>query len=121
MANTDSLQALALTRMHILFTQAHEQFSTRPDRSNRYVELARAMQTKYRVVWPLELKTKFCSYCGSYLELGKNASRRMKKDHQTIHCNACGKTKMFRLVEQNNRGKNHDRKENQKSRQPTKR
>ena len=116
MSSSDSQQALALSRMHILLEQAHEQFETRPDRASRYVELARAIQTKYRVVWPLELKIQFCANCGSFLELGKNATRRMKDNHQTIHCNVCGKTKMRQLVEQNNRGKSHESKRTQKKR-----
>lgn len=105
MSSSESATHLALSRMQILFTQAHEQFKTRPDRSNRYVELARKLQTRYRVKWPIELKTRFCSNCKHYLELGINAQKRVKKDHQSIHCLDCNHVHVYRLVEQTPRSK----------------
>lgn len=98
-------QNLALSRMMILFEQAKDQFSKRPDRSRRYVQLAQKIQQRYRVKMPIEMKEQFCPKCESFLVIGKNAKKRVKVPHQNITCGECGFVHSFRLSEKKTEGK----------------
>lgn len=73
MTGKNKRREIALERIYRLFELAEAEFEKNPDRSNRYVELARKLSTRNKVVIPPELKKRFCKKCGSFLKKGKNS------------------------------------------------
>ena len=58
---------LALQRMDRLFMLAAAAHAAHPERSGRYVQIARNISTRTRVRMPGSLKRLFCRHCGSFL------------------------------------------------------
>lgn len=87
------LKTIALERIYRLFELAEESFAKHPERSRRYVELARKIGMRYNVRIPSELKKKFCKRCGSFLHAGKNAKIRISKAIIKVTCLECGFTR----------------------------
>jgi len=58
---------LALQRMERLFVLAEEEHWNHPERSRRYVEIAKKISTRTRVRMPRPLKRLYCHHCGCYL------------------------------------------------------
>ncbi|NIO19275.1 MAG: ribonuclease P [Candidatus Aenigmarchaeota archaeon] len=85
-------QRLAKERISILFEQAEKEFRKHPERSKRYVELARRIGMRYNVRIPKNLRRRFCKKCLSYLKPGVNCRVRMRKDRQAVvvTCSVCG-------------------------------
>lgn len=81
---------IAEERIHILFGEAQEQFSEHPERSHRYVEIARNIAMKFNLSMPEDLKDKFCHDCYSYLSSGDNATIRIKDGTKIVSCQECG-------------------------------
>lgn len=66
-------QDIALERIRILFGLARDEFKRgNPDRSHRYVGLARRMGMRYNVKIPTILKRRLCGKCHRFLVPGKN-------------------------------------------------
>ncbi|MCX9013722.1 MAG: ribonuclease P [Candidatus Methanoperedens sp.] len=82
---------MAHQRINRLFELAASEFDTHPERSNRYVNLARRLSMRYRVRMPDELKPMICKHCHSYLVQGKNARTRLQGKRITTTCLICGK------------------------------
>ena len=78
--------------MEILFDLAGKESGKHPERSKRYVELARKIAMRYNVRLTKEMKMKFCRKCSSYLRPGVNLKVRNRKDKQAviITCLECG-------------------------------
>ena len=53
--------------MERLFEMASEEHELHPERSDRYVEIARSISTRMRIRIPADLKKMFCKHCGCYL------------------------------------------------------
>ena len=89
--NKNLVEQIALERIETLFALAEKEFKKHPERSRRYVELARKISTRNRAKIPAELKKKFCKRCGAFLVKGKNAELRMvQKGLLEIRCMECG-------------------------------
>ena len=58
---------VARERIETLFIKAGEIFSEKPERSHRYVEMARKIAMRYNVRIPSGLKKRFCKKCYKYL------------------------------------------------------
>lgn len=86
----DFVQKIALERIWRLFELADAAFNKHPERSKRYVELARKISTRNKVRMPRELKQKFCRKCGAFLKQGKNAKLRVTKSYVVVSCGECG-------------------------------
>ncbi|PIN85385.1 MAG: ribonuclease P [Candidatus Diapherotrites archaeon CG11_big_fil_rev_8_21_14_0_20_37_9] len=82
--------AIALERIYRLFELAEEEMDKKPERSKRYIELARFIEKRYPVRWPPELKTKFCKKCNAFLKKGKNAKIAKKSTLTIVKCLECG-------------------------------
>lgn len=79
---------LALQRMERLFVLAEEEHRNHPERSRRYVEIAKKISTRTRVRMPRLLKRLYCHHCGSYLS--PEASRIRLRDGVLITtCTRC--------------------------------
>jgi ribonuclease P protein subunit RPR2 len=82
---------IARERMQILFDQAEAAFEKHPERSKRYVELARKIGMRYNVR-PEGMRTKYCRKCSALLRPGVNSRIRLRKDRQAVvtTCLSCG-------------------------------
>lgn len=78
-------------RIAILLKLAEENAKVHPERSKRYVELARRLATRYRVRLG-KLKWKFCKKCGAFWVPGYNVKVRMVPREKRIiyRCAECG-------------------------------
>ena len=83
---------IAKERIEILFSQAGKEFRKHPERSDRYVQLARKIAMRYNVGVPGELKKRFCRKCQSYLVPGANCKVRTAKKTLSVMCLKCGTT-----------------------------
>ena len=92
-----ALQVLVRERIYILFNLAGENVKTHPDRSKRYVMLARRLGTRYLVRLGRRLKQKFCKKCGSAWVPGFNLKVRLKSKDKVLEyaCLNCGAVKRF--------------------------
>jgi ribonuclease P protein subunit RPR2 len=87
----DWTKDMARQRIMKLFELADQEFRTHPERSDRYVRLARLIGMRYRVRMAVELKQKICKHCRVFLVQGVNARTRLHGTHMTITCLSCGK------------------------------
>ncbi len=90
-----SVKEIAKERIEILFEEAEKAFKKHPERSNRYVELARKIGMKAKVKIPRELKREFCKHCDKYLKAGVNLKVRNHKGRIIYECKECGKFMRF--------------------------
>jgi ribonuclease P protein subunit RPR2 len=81
---------IAIERMEILFNRAEMEFITHPERSNRYVELALKLSTKYNTPVPEKWRRRYCRKCKSYLQPGRNCTVRLVNSEVNIFCGECG-------------------------------
>ncbi len=89
MTNKNKRKEIALERIYRLFEIAEQEFEKHPERSKRYVELARKIGTRNKAVIPSELKKQFCKKCGTFLVNGKNAEWKQKGTLVEIICLEC--------------------------------
>tara|TARA_Y100000310_G_C20473460_1_gene711230 strand:+ start:599 stop:901 length:303 start_codon:yes stop_codon:yes gene_type:complete len=83
------VQELALERIYRLFELAEAEFSKHPERSKRYVEMARKLSKRNKATIPTELKNKFCKKCGAYLKEGKSSKHSTNGSFLLIECHGC--------------------------------
>lgn len=83
---------IAEERINILFERADEEFVQHPERSNRYVQMARNIAKKYNIKMPALWKRRFCKECQSFLKPGENCRVRLSNSCVTIRCLECGNT-----------------------------
>jgi ribonuclease P protein subunit RPR2 len=81
---------IAMERMEILFQLAEEEFSHHPERSTRYVEMARKIATKYNLKMPSSWRGRFCKNCYEFLKPGFNCQIRLSDSMVNIKCLECG-------------------------------
>lgn len=81
---------IAKERMDILFTQAEKEIKIHPERSHRYVELARNISKKYNVEIPQKWNRRYCKKCYKFLQPGHNSSIRLINEKINIKCEECG-------------------------------
>ncbi|MBU0898702.1 MAG: ribonuclease P [Nanoarchaeota archaeon] len=88
---------LAKERIEKLFKESKESFEKHPERSHRYVEMARKISMRYNIAIPRILKRKICKHCYKFLVSGKNAQVRTNSKHQAVivKCLECGKVTRF--------------------------
>jgi len=84
---------IAKERIRILFELAEKEFKAHPERSRRYIQLARKIGLRYNVRLSKELKRKFCKNCNSLLIPGFSSRVRIKSKEKIVEveCLNCGK------------------------------
>ena len=89
----DWQQKIAKERIEILFNLAENEFRKHPERSKRYVELARKIGLRYNVRFSKALKKRFCKNCNTLLKPGLSSKVRLDKKTKTIviRCLTCNK------------------------------
>ncbi|MDF1533482.1 MAG: ribonuclease P [Methanosarcinaceae archaeon] len=85
------IKDLAAQRIDRLFELAHEEFGQNPQRSDRYVLLARLIGMRYRIRLPTTLKRMMCKHCRSYLVPGSSSRVRLRGKYITVTCLRCNK------------------------------
>lgn len=80
---------LARQRIERLFELAEDECALHPERSDRYVTLARRIGMKLRVRIPTPLKRKICKHCNCYLSPERTRVR-LRDGILTITCLRCG-------------------------------
>ena len=86
---------IAQERIEYLFELAKNELCSNPEKSQRYVWLARKIGMRHRVSIPAELKRNLCKQCGSLLVAGLNSRRRIKDGNIIITCLKCGGLKRY--------------------------
>ncbi len=87
-------------RVAVLFRQAELAFADHPERSNRYVELARKIAMRQRIRIDREYRRRFCHHCSSYLVPGQNMRVRVHRGNVVVTCKLCNKITRYRVVRQ---------------------
>lgn len=81
---------IANERIDILFNLAEKEFFSHQERSNRYVELALKISTKYNIKIPEKWNRRYCKKCHKFLYPGQNCSIRLINSKINIKCGECG-------------------------------
>jgi ribonuclease P protein subunit RPR2 len=83
---------IAKERIRILFSLAKSQLEKNPERSKRYVELARKIGLRYNIRLEKSMKRSFCKSCNSILISGKTSLSRLDSKKKTLNiiCKNCG-------------------------------
>ena len=84
----DWQQKIAKERIDILFDLAEKNLNKNLKRSQRYVELARKIGTRYNIRFSKETKRKFCKKCNMLLK-GTKAKVRTEEKALIIKCLNC--------------------------------
>lgn len=90
-------QRIAGERIRTLFNLAEKELKTYPDRSRRYVELARKISLRYNIRLPKELKRKFCKKCNTILKPGLTSTVRIQSKVLNIKCTRCNKIYRYKV------------------------
>ena len=86
---------IAKERIQILFRLAERELDKHPERSRRYVELARKIGLRYNIRLPKQIKRKFCKKCNTLLYIGKTAKELESTlpNLKLVKCLNCGEIK----------------------------
>ena len=86
-------QKIARERIQILFSLAEKELKKHPERSQRYIQLARKIGLRYNIRLTKEQKRKFCKGCSIPLVPGVTAKIRMDSKKRTliIKCLKCNR------------------------------
>jgi ribonuclease P protein subunit RPR2 len=82
---------IAKERINILLKLAKKEFRKHPERSRRYVQLARKIGMRYNVRLPAEWKRRFCKGCGTLFKPGVTCERRKEEGATIIRCGKCNR------------------------------
>jgi ribonuclease P protein subunit RPR2 len=89
---------IAKERIAVLFGQAREAFHGHPERSNRYVALARRIAMRQRVRIDREFRRQYCHHCYAFLVPGRNMRVRVHRGNVVVTCLLCNKKTRIRVV-----------------------
>jgi ribonuclease P protein subunit RPR2 len=86
---------IAKERIEKLFELAEKELEKHPERSRRYVELARKIGLRYNIRLSKKRKRTFCKNCNTLLYIGKTAKLLDENPPglKVFKCLKCGKTK----------------------------
>jgi ribonuclease P protein subunit RPR2 len=89
---------IAAERITILFQEARSAFSSHPERSNRYVDIARRIAMRQRIRIDTEFRRQFCHHCYTFLVPGENMRVRVHRGNVVVTCSSCNKKTRYRVV-----------------------
>ena len=96
-SKSPATRQIARERIAVLFHQAELAFGEHPERSNRYVELARKIAMRQRIRIEREFRRRFCHHCLAYLVPGRNMRVRVHGGNVVVTCLSCRKKTRFRV------------------------
>jgi ribonuclease P protein subunit RPR2 len=88
--NTAQARDIARQRIDLLFELAAHEKPLHPERSDRYVQIARAIGTRLRIRMTSQMKRMLCKHCGGYLPASERRVR-LNRGCITATCLRCGK------------------------------
>jgi ribonuclease P protein subunit RPR2 len=88
---------IARERIEVLFEQARVEFDSCPERSNRYVEIARRIAMRQRIRIDQKLRRQYCHHCYSFLVPGRNMRVRIHDGKVVVTCHSCNNKTRYRL------------------------
>jgi ribonuclease P protein subunit RPR2 len=88
---------VAKERISVLFGQARLAFPGHPERSNRYVALARRIAMRQRVRIDREFRRQYCHHCYAFLVPGQNVRVRVHRGNVVVTCGICNKKMRYRV------------------------
>ena len=92
----DWQKKIAQERIDILFGLAGKDFRKNPQRSRRYVQLARKIGLRYNIRFSKEEKSRFCKSCNTLLLPSMSQVRLDKKTHtRIVKCLHCGSIQRY--------------------------
>jgi ribonuclease P protein subunit RPR2 len=97
-SHNPATKKIARERIEVLFEQARQEFCAHPERSNRYVDIARKIAMRQRIRIDRELRRKYCHHCHSFLVPGRNMRVRVHRGNVVVTCHSCNKKTRYRLV-----------------------
>ncbi len=91
------VKELALKRITRLLALAEQSLKDHPERSRRYVELAKKLSSKYNLTIPREMKRRICKKCDAFLLPGLNLAVRTDSQTKSVvyTCLDCGAKKRY--------------------------
>ncbi|AEH61624.1 RNAse P, Rpr2/Rpp21 subunit [Methanosalsum zhilinae DSM 4017] len=89
------IRDLASQRIERLFKLAELEHASNPQRSNRYVSLARKIGMRHRVSIPSHLRRRVCRCCDTFLVPGSSSRIRLRRNYILITCLNCGRHMRF--------------------------
>jgi len=88
-------EKIASERLKKLIKMAEDVFEKNPELSDRYVELAWRIKTRYNLKLPKELKIKICRKCQTLQIPEKTCRFRLKDSKLVVTCLDCGHQKRY--------------------------
>lgn len=86
---------IGLERIAKLLSAAEMEMSRRPERSLRYVHLARAIAMKCRLRMPRRWRRMICKGCDGLLIPGKTCQIRLRRSRVNVTCTRCGRVHRY--------------------------
>lgn len=108
------MQKRAKKSIETLFELAREEYNAHPERSHRYMEIARNISMRTRTRIPRHLKRQMCSNCHHLLVYGKNCRVRTKNGKVVVTCLDCGNVMRIPFVRERKKKKEKKRGEDEK-------
>ena len=96
-SRTRVTQSIARERIARLFEAARQAFADHPERSRRYVEIARRIAMRQRIRIDRVLRRQFCHHCHAYLVPGRNLRIRVHDGYVVATCLCCNKKARYRV------------------------
>jgi ribonuclease P protein subunit RPR2 len=91
---------IAEERINILFQHAEEELTHNPERSHRYVQMARNIGQKYNIKNQPAMKSRICKSCHRFLQPGVNSQIRLSNSSIHIRCLECGEIRRIPYIKE---------------------
>jgi ribonuclease P protein subunit RPR2 len=88
---------IARERIAVLFSEAERWHRSHPERSDRYVALARRIAMRQRVRITGDFARRYCRHCESYLVPGVNMRVRIRSGRVVVTCLTCRRQRRYPL------------------------
>jgi ribonuclease P protein subunit RPR2 len=89
-ASRSRQRKIALRRISRLLVLARGELDGKPERSVRYVQLARRIATRCKVRAPRPLTRDVCKRCDTFLVPGNTCTVRLRRSRLNVTCRKCG-------------------------------
>lgn len=91
---------IAEERIDILFQTAEKELPENPERSHRYVQMARNIAQKYNLKIKGNWSRRFCKNCNHFIRPGLNAQIRLSDSRVMIKCLECGEIRQIPYIKE---------------------
>ena len=93
-------EKIANERIEILFNQAKKSAKSNPERTRRYIQLAKSIAAKYNIRLGKRYKRLFCKKCNTYFIPSKTVRVRIqsKDKYVTYTCLQCNNIQRYRYI-----------------------